>query len=471
MEFLDIDRPYIYLWDDNFLSYKDWESILNELEKTNKPFQFRQGLDLRIMNERMAQRLSTTKYKGDFIFAFDHVEEKELIESKLKLWKKYSSKTTKLYVLCAFDSQDEIDITNTFERIKILMRNGCLPYIMRYESYKSSIYKNLYTQVARWCNQPQFFKKMSFRQFCEANQDYHKSDTHCSAYKSMLEFEKEFPDIAKDYFDLRFEDMNLYSVNFGYGRKYANKRDCTVCSSEQKTWVEAYIGNIKSEEVLLNYFSKEIDLQCLTYVDAMCESISNKKISEWLCNLIAGTSWDTIISLLDKFINPEEVNQENIPQYSDLFDATINVLEYAMNDGNMLTFEKMGYYLDGKSKNKVARVKYGENHSKFATLIDLLTIHKNNNKSYVRYSVMGNAFNDLNDVTKNNVLAKLMFRIPIIQKFYYNAIYNDIISLDEYFKDLSPTTANRRRPNVVGIIDFIGNNSNEKLKEISRQIR
>ena len=210
-EFYDPTRPYIYLCDDNFLAFGGWESILDDLEATGKPFQFRQGIDIRLMTDKKAKRLSNTKYHGDFIFAFDNLEERDLIEEKLKLWKRYSIKTTKLYVLCAYNSQDEHDIVDTFERIKILMKYGCLPYIMRYESYKDSPWRTLYVQIARWCNQPQFFKKKSFRQFCEANQDYHKNpETTCAAYQSMLDFEKVHPDIAKKYFDLRFDKENQY---------------------------------------------------------------------------------------------------------------------------------------------------------------------------------------------------------------------------------------------------------------------
>lgn len=221
-EFYDSSRPFIYLWDDNFLAFGGWESILDDLEATGKPFQFRQGLDIRLMNERKAKRLSETHYHGDFIFAFDHLSDRELIERNLKLWKRYCSRTTKLYVLCAYDSQDEEDISNTFERIKILMKYGCLPYIMRYESYKDSSWRTLYVQIARWCNQPQFFKKKSFRQFCEANQDYHKNkNTNCSAYQCLLDFESAYPQIADEYFDLRFEELNQYSSSYGYGRKYS----------------------------------------------------------------------------------------------------------------------------------------------------------------------------------------------------------------------------------------------------------
>jgi hypothetical protein len=207
-EWIDPERKGVYLWDDNIFAYENWEEVFDELDEIGKPFQFRQGLDIRLLTAEKAKRLSTSKYNGDIIFAFDHVEDKEIMKKKLALWRDHSKKSTKLYVLCAFDSQDEKDIENTFKRIEIILKYGCLPYIMRYESYKDSKYKSLYVQLARWCNQPQFLKKKSFRQFCEANQFYHKNlNTLCSAYSSMLEFEMEHPKIAKEYFDMRYDEQ------------------------------------------------------------------------------------------------------------------------------------------------------------------------------------------------------------------------------------------------------------------------
>ncbi len=206
-EFFDPSRKFIYLWDDNFFAYSGWKDILDELNSKNRRFQFRQGLDIRLLNEEKVIALSKVKYHGDFIFAFDHVKDKELIISKLILWRKYVQKSTKLYVLVAFDSQDEIDIENAFIRIKVLMEYKCLPYVMRYESYKYSKYKNLYIQIARWTNQPRIFKKMSFREFCYANQKYTKNqNTKCSCLKAMEDFQSEFPEIANRYFDIKFEN-------------------------------------------------------------------------------------------------------------------------------------------------------------------------------------------------------------------------------------------------------------------------
>lgn len=164
------------------------------------------------MTDEKAKLLNESKYHGDYIFAFDHIRDKDLIENKLKIWKdncKTKSQTTKLYILCGYESQDINDIVNTFERIKILMKYGCLPYIMRYKDYEKSKYRGTYINLARWCNQPNFFKKMSYRQYCEANQERTKTKI-CSAMRYLNEFEKDYPEIAAKYYDMKFEDLNQY---------------------------------------------------------------------------------------------------------------------------------------------------------------------------------------------------------------------------------------------------------------------
>ena len=213
-EFIDENRKYICLLDDNILGYGQWKSIIESLQKTNKRFEFKQGMDLRLMTDEKAKILNESKYIGDYIFAFDNIADKDLIEEKLKLWKRYcttTAQTTKLYVFCGFDRNDKWDydfwvqdIKDTFERIKILMKYGCLPYIMRFERYKESPYAGTYINLARWCNQPNFFKKKSYREFCIAN------GVNSSTVKYMNQLETEHSDIAKEYFNLKFDEMNNY---------------------------------------------------------------------------------------------------------------------------------------------------------------------------------------------------------------------------------------------------------------------
>lgn len=219
-EFYDESRKKICLLDDNFLGCPMWKPMLEELINTHRQFKFKQGLDERLLTEEKCKYLFNTNYDGDFTFAFDNISDYELIHSKLKMIRKYSKvRTIKFYVLCAFEGTDETDIENTFKRIELLMRYQCLPYIMRYQNkndtpWKRSEFSGMYIALARWCNQPSIFKKMSFRQFCMRAQEYHKTEgTYCAPMRAMMQFEEKHPSIAKKYFDLRYADFVLSEIS------------------------------------------------------------------------------------------------------------------------------------------------------------------------------------------------------------------------------------------------------------------
>lgn len=215
-EFYDESRPKICLLDDNFLGCVKWKELLQKVIDTGKPFKFKQGLDERILTDEKCKMLFSSKYDGDYTFAFDNIADYDLIHKQLKRIRKYTKSTSiKFYVLVGFESVDENDIENAFKRLELLMRYKCLPYIMRYQNknyspWKESEYRGLYIALARWGNQPNIFKKMSFRQFCEANQALHKtSGTLCASMKAMTMFEQKHPKIAKQYFDLKYNDYRF----------------------------------------------------------------------------------------------------------------------------------------------------------------------------------------------------------------------------------------------------------------------
>lgn len=218
-EFYDASRKKICLLDDNFFGFGQWRKSLSELIELDKPFKFKQGLDERLLTEEKCEMIFNSKYDGDYTYAFDNISDYDLIHKKLELIRKVaptSKHSIKFYVLVGFESTGHVDIENAFKRIELLFKYQCLPYIMRYRNknetpWKESEYRSLYVTIARWANQPSIVKKMSFRQFCEANQALHKTEsTLCSSMKSMLDFESKYPEIAKKYFDMRYEDMKCY---------------------------------------------------------------------------------------------------------------------------------------------------------------------------------------------------------------------------------------------------------------------
>jgi hypothetical protein len=207
-EFYDPSRPKICLLDDNFFGCPQWREILSELQATGKPFKFKQGLDERLLTDEKCEYLCQSKYDGPITFAFDNIGDFRLIEKKLKLIREHTKQQFTFYVLCAYESQDEIDIENVFIRIKLLMQYGCIPYIMRFEEYENSPHRGMYITLARWCNQPSFLKKKSFREYAEM-----ANGPGGAAERYMIAFERQHPEIAAKYFDMKWSDFNEQGNN------------------------------------------------------------------------------------------------------------------------------------------------------------------------------------------------------------------------------------------------------------------
>lgn len=225
-EFMDKDRPKLCFLDDNFFGCPRWRELIEPVVKSGKRFQFKQGLDERLLTEEKILAISSWKYDGEVIFAFDNIEDKDLIIKKLELirqtvpnWKR----ELKFYVFCGCDRNDkyddefwENDILNLFDRIEILSRYGAKPYIMRFERVYKTKFSSFYAAVASWCNQPSIFNTFTFRLFCQCRgmrkkgYNIYKRDVEGylrdigkkgSEWRAMEEIETLFPHIAEKYFD------------------------------------------------------------------------------------------------------------------------------------------------------------------------------------------------------------------------------------------------------------------------------
>ena len=226
-EFVDEERPYICLLDDNFFGHPKWKTLLAPVIASNKRFKFKQGLDERLLTEDKLRSMELWKYDKEFIFAFDNIEDRDLIISKLKLIKQIIpdwKKELKFYVFCGCDKTNTYDaeffhkdITDLFERISILIDFGAKPYVMRHEDVYKTEFSSFYAAVSAWCNQPSMFNSFSFRMFCfcrgmrrngyktyKRNVEQYLNDIGIkgSEWRSMEMVENLFPDIANKYFDL-----------------------------------------------------------------------------------------------------------------------------------------------------------------------------------------------------------------------------------------------------------------------------
>ncbi|MBO7234190.1 MAG: hypothetical protein J6V13_04305 [Paludibacteraceae bacterium] len=473
-----LKRPYIYLWDDNFLASPYWEPLLDELIATKRPFQFRQGLDERLIaqhkrGEEMAKKLANANYHGDFIFAFDNWFDRKVIEKALKIWKYYCpKKETKFYLFCGFQQSEidykkfQLDVAEIFMRICVLMRYGCLPYIMRHEDYKKAPLPNIYVQIARWCNQPGFFRNLSFWQFCYKNQTFWEEHTlgrESSKLKTYEEFLedynngyydeigistplrtavdflnqfKEHKDLFLSFFNMSFKQMidsNLWyrdtEIMFG-GIKY-------ILNNE--FW-ENLIGNSENERALLKVYYTHKDLSLL----------EDEKKSALLLEILKKHSCSEILQIIEEGFEPAKIDKKDISQFSDFKDAYYTVPFILQNCGAKdVDYSKMGYMLRDEKRKDVADKKYGENHMKTAAQLGLCRFESCRGNA----NTLGNCFIKLSEADRKNILPKLCLYIPYIQNYFMAGATDEV--RDEILSILSHTTQVRRRSNVNTIIHTI----------------
>ena len=473
-----LKRPYIYLWDDNFLASPHWEKLLDELIATKRPFQFRQGLDERLLaqskrGEDMAKKLAKANYHGDFIFAFDNWYDRKLIVKALKIWKHYCpKKETKFYLFCGFQQSAngykkfQQDIAEIFMRISVLMRYGCLPYIMRHEDYKKAPIPNIYVQIARWCNQPGFFRNLSFWQFCYKNQTFWEEHTlgrKPSRLKTYDEFLEDYNNgyydeigistplrTVLDFLDQYKEHKKLFLSFFNMSFKQLIDpvlwyRDTEIildgerCVMDTDFW-NNIIGNNHNERVLLKAF--------YTHADDSLLEIEEK--SALLIKTLLKYKCSEILEIIRDGFVPNKIDKKDISQFSDFKDAYYTVPYILKNCGiTDVDYSRMGYMMRDEKRNDVADKKYGENHMKTSAQLGLCQFRK----CRANTNTLGNLYVKLKESERKRVLPKLCLYIPYIQNYFMEGATDDV--REEILSILSLTTRNRRRPNVNLIIQTV----------------
>lgn len=156
-------RNKVRFLDNNILAYGQHEKILEQCVKLGVRVSFNEGLDIRLINDKNSYLLSRLNYVTNYIFAFDDIKDKTMIEKKLELLQWRKDWQLKFYVYV----NPSMPLSDTIERIKFLKERKLLPYIMRDISCWQSEHAAFYTDLAAWCNQAGLLKKLTFEQFLD----------------------------------------------------------------------------------------------------------------------------------------------------------------------------------------------------------------------------------------------------------------------------------------------------------------
>jgi hypothetical protein len=130
----------VILWDNNILANANWRAIFDELEKLNLIVDFNQGLDARLINDDVAQRISRLRMNA-IRLAYDYRTAGPAVEKAIERLRANGVRPRKILVYALFNYID--DPEDLYERVLEILQWGAVCYPMRFEP-PCSLQKNAY---------------------------------------------------------------------------------------------------------------------------------------------------------------------------------------------------------------------------------------------------------------------------------------------------------------------------------------
>lgn len=150
-EFHDPTHKNVMLLDNNILADKDWfMEITDWFIENNLKVSFNQGLDVRLMDKEITDRLSKVKTFERLRIAFDTIGVKDAVVKGIDMMNK-SGIDCRNKLLCYVYVHNDSQFDNALERCMILKENNVLPYLQLNRNYQfGKMVKTLrrYTQPA-----------------------------------------------------------------------------------------------------------------------------------------------------------------------------------------------------------------------------------------------------------------------------------------------------------------------------------
>lgn len=158
----------VTLLDNNILFLPEiFEETCLTAQKHKLTIDFNQGLDFRFISPEIAKIIKQTKIK-DIRLALDHHNLIPAFDRALNVLRTHKCrKDPRVYALLGFNTDPKDDLA----RLNYLKAVGCRPYAMLFPTvtnYKTCNHRlyQFYKDLASWANQPQFFYKQSFMEYC-----------------------------------------------------------------------------------------------------------------------------------------------------------------------------------------------------------------------------------------------------------------------------------------------------------------
>ena len=178
-DFWDRESKKLIILDNNILALPDhFKYICDQIKNENLMVDFNQGLDHRLLNDEIAEKLRSLRYK-EYRFAFDSINYESSVRKAIDILHKHEIKWSMWYVLVGFDTTYNEDLS----RLLMLKSHDQRVFVQRYNNKTNPFY----TELAGWANQHQLFHKYTFEEFLERRRNK----------KKVNDFLKSGGDVAK----------------------------------------------------------------------------------------------------------------------------------------------------------------------------------------------------------------------------------------------------------------------------------
>lgn len=164
-----IPGEIVKFMDNNILAYPHHMDVFRWLIEKGTRCEFNQGLDFRLVNDENLAALAQLNYEGEYIFAFDDPKYQPILDRKIKQIKQYIPKPWKLKFYIYY--HPDMDLPQLIERAEWCRKNESLPYIMRDAACWGHNGEKFFIDYAAYCNQPSFFKNLTFPEFLAKRQE------------------------------------------------------------------------------------------------------------------------------------------------------------------------------------------------------------------------------------------------------------------------------------------------------------
>jgi len=151
----------IVLMDNNFTALPNRMNHLESLARTKSVINFKQGLDIRLIDDEFVKALSKCRLPKELHFAFDDNNISDQVAKGIELLRNHLGKRDLIfYVLCGYNTTIEQDV----ERLRILKKfDRVTPFVMIYrDPYDKVSHEPIYKHLARWANRRELFKSIDF---------------------------------------------------------------------------------------------------------------------------------------------------------------------------------------------------------------------------------------------------------------------------------------------------------------------